>query len=341
MLGRSSSLQGGNDLALTLHSTHAVSRSEITHVSLSTTAALAIYPSIPNTPQSWIDTFTLTPSLSSPNSSRKKFSKTPGSLAAYSPLVGHSRVATLRDWTVQLPGGVEYHHATSLMVRDVDSGKPALEIRAVCPGGPLAWSRQAHWIAAAETGGVVPGERVGVWDAATGARVGRVVGHVDRVTHLAFTPRGSLVTLSRDGTLRLTDPFTGRTSARLEIDGGGGGGGPRALAVSRDGQSVVFVWGTRVVIWHPEADAALTSYGLPAVRSVEGWPLCLSADGKYLTCRTEAGFDVMDVASATVVCARRTEDIVTAGAFSPDTSMLLLGRMDGVVEAWDIEKATS
>lgn len=82
----------------------------------------------------------------------------------------------------------------------------------------------------------------------------------------------------------------------------------------------------------------MTSYSLGAVRATEGWPLCISPDGRYLACRTEDGFDVMEVSSGAVVSSVESGVLVTAGAFSPDSSVLLLGRMDGVVEVWDLEE---
>lgn len=228
-----------------------------------------------------------------------------------------------------------------MLIRDPRSRKPALEIRAA-PGSPLAWSHDARLIAALEASATpssntsgASGERMGVWDARTGTLVGRVASHIDRIAHAAFTPEGRLVTASRDGTLRITDVRAGRTVARLEMEGSGN---PRALGVSPDGGTVVSIWGASVHVWHPARGGEIMSYGLGAVRETEGWPLCVSPDCRFLACRTEDGFDIMEVSSGTVVCAVESDVLVTAAAFSADSSMLLLGRMDGVVEVWDLEQ---
>ncbi|KAF4119290.1 WD domain, G-beta repeat [Geosmithia morbida] len=377
-----------HDTSLTLRVRRVVSRSEITQVRLSRSwTALAVYAVTLRSPQSWVDVFSLSPppypsSSSSPSSlsvkgsnggrgrvcqgdSSKSLSKTCGSQAAFSP--DTRRVATLRDWTTQLGSGAELHYATSILIRDTDSGRTTLEIEGICAGGPLCWSPDGRWIIAATADGSVGGgagagsggHRLGVWDSRSGSRAGRgMLGHVDRVTHSAVTTDRTVVSLSRDASIRLTNPLTGRTVARLEMDAGGGGAGSAApavmtaannlLAVGEDGENggsvtVAAVWGgSRVVLWHPYApDATLTSYALPSVRSVEGWPLTISSDAKYLVCRTEDGFDVTDLATGALLCQAVVEEVVTAACFSPDSSVVLIGRMDGVVEAWDFVRRGS
>jgi len=245
------------------------------------------------------------------------------------------RVATLRDWTVQLGPNIEYHHNSTVLVRDFATGKTAIELRDAARG-PVVWSHDGLAIAAGET---TARGRMGVWDVRTGARIGRVVSHIDDVTHAAFTPDMKLVTLSRDGTARVSDPTTGRTLSRLEIEGTAAAN-PRLLAVSRDGRSIVSLWGTTVHVWLPGA-SHLTSYDLRTVRQTESWPLCVSPDGRWMASRTEDGVEVLDVASGTVAWERREEaacmeNMVTTAAFSGDGSVLILGRMSGAVEVWDV-----
>ena len=57
-----------------------------------------------------------------------------------------------------------------------------------------------------------------------------------------------------------------------------------------------------------------------------------------MACRTEAGFDVMELASGDVVCEKASEALVTAGAFSVNGETLLVGRIDGMLEVWAIKE---
>ncbi|OAA56493.1 Quinoprotein amine dehydrogenase [Cordyceps fumosorosea ARSEF 2679] len=310
-------------------------RSEIHSVGLSSDARRPVAYATFNggqMDQVWLDMFEL--------DSQRGLSKVPGSHAAFAPGPGTgttttTRVATLRDWTVQLGPGVDYSHSTSLLVRDVATGKSLLEIKGAC-GEPVAWSPDGRLVAAAEP----RRHRIGVWDARSGQLRGRVVSHIDSVAFAAFThdAQPQLVTAARDGTLRLTDPATSRTVARLEIEGLGAGN-PRALAVAREGSTgpvVVSVWGATVHVWRPRA-GQVASYALAAVRRTEGVPLTLSPDARYMLCWTEGGgFDIMDARTGTTLAERPGGALVTAAAFSADASVLLLGRMDGYLEVWDI-----
>ncbi|KAL5626879.1 hypothetical protein FOBRF1_001222 [Fusarium oxysporum] len=293
------------------------SKAEIASVGISpsTSAVFAIYTAA-QTSQSWIDVFDI--------KTQSGYSKTSGSRAVFSP--NGSKLATIRDWTVQFTGGFDFHHSSTVFLRDYVSGKTACELKEA-KGEPIAWSRDGRLIAVGEAR-----NRIGVWDVKNGVRVGKVLSHIDAVTHAAFLPDQSLVTISRDGTLRITNTKTCKTIRRLEIDGSSN---PRALAVSPDGRRIVSVWGTNVHIWIPSAND-LTSYNLNAVRAVEGWPLAISPDCRYMLCRTEDGFDIMDVATGTIMYDEATEEMVMSGAFDEDAKVLVLGRMDGVVEVRDV-----
>ncbi|KAF4461101.1 WD repeat-containing 67 [Fusarium albosuccineum] len=304
-------------LNLTLRFRRPCSKAEITSVGISpsTSAAFAIHGAV-QTAQSWIDVFDV--------KTQRGYSKTSGSHAVFAPQ--GALLATVRDWTVQLAGGVDFHHSSTILLRDFSTGKTAGELKEA-KGEPVAWSRDGRAIAIGEDR-----NRIGVWDVKNGNRVGRVLSHIDSVTHAAFMPDHSLVTLSRDGTLRITNPVTCKTLRRLEVEGSNN---PRALSVSPDGRRIVSVWGTNVHIWMPSAND-LTSYNLNAVRRYEGWPLAISPDCRYMLCRNEDGFDIMDVMTGNIVFERTTDGLVMSGAFSEDGKIIVLGRMDGVVEIWDV-----
>ncbi|EHK15366.1 uncharacterized protein TRIVIDRAFT_38192 [Trichoderma virens Gv29-8] len=316
-------------VSLTLRFTRPASRSEITAVGISPSSALAyaIFPGA-QTDQPWIDTFDLvtqrgyskiigpvasfSPSLHSPPLRVGKPSASALALASSSSALPFPRIATLSS-------------TASLMVRDFSTGKTVLELKEVF--APIAWSPDGRAIAAAE-----PRHRIGLWDARTGTRIGRVPGHIDAVTHVAFAPDSALVTLSRDGTLRVTDPRTSKTLYKLEMETSKN---PRALAVSPDGKTIVSVWGSVVHIWMPQ-HGQLTSYSLSSTRPCEGWPLSISPDCRYIASWTEEGFDIMDVASGAVVCTQDGGPLVTSADFSSDGRTLVLGRISGDVEIWDL-----
>ncbi|VUC31994.1 unnamed protein product [Clonostachys rosea] len=317
------------ELSLSLRSRQSASRSEITLVALTDTAALAVYVSPPPASLSWVDTFSLTRKPGKLAS----LSKTSGSYGAFPPGSNSTVYAALKDWTIRVSGGIEYCHSSSVLIRDLESGKTLLEIKDA-GRSPIAWSRDARLVAAGEANNP---ERMGIWDAKTGARVGRVISHIDAVTHAAFIgANNQVVTLSRDGNLRITDPLTSKTVARLELTSRN----PRVLAASPSGNTIVSVWDSSVYIWHPRS-GDLTSYALSATRQAEGWPLAISPDCRYVVSRTEDGFDLMEVSSGVVVFSMTTEAIITAAAFSSDSSVLLLGRMDGILELWDISEKGS
>ncbi|KAH7170175.1 WD40-repeat-containing domain protein [Dactylonectria macrodidyma] len=304
---------------LTLRYRRLCSKAETTTVGISpaNSAAFAIYTA-GQTAQTWIDVFDL--------NSQRGYCKTSGSDATFAPQ--GNRLATVRDWTVQLAGGVEYRHNTTVLLRDVMTGKTSSELKQAS-GAPVAWNSDGKLLAASEGQ-----NRMGIWDVRTGVRIGRVMSHIDTITHAAFMPDNSLVTVSRDGTLRITNVATAKTLRRLEM-GNENSANPRGLSVSPDGRRIVSIWGTTVHVWLPRSND-LTSYGLNSVRRNEGWPLCISADCRLIACRTEDGFDIMDVDSGEVVLARDEDVIVTAAAFSVDGQTLVLGKMDGHVEVWDV-----
>ncbi|KAF7542525.1 hypothetical protein G7Z17_g11491 [Cylindrodendrum hubeiense] len=317
MAATSTESTSSSGLNLTMRFRRLCSKVEITAVGVSpaNSAAFAVYTAAQTT-QSWIDVFDLT--------NQRGYSKTSGSYAAFAPQC--NRLAVVRDWTVQLAGGVDYHHSSTVLLRDGTTGKTVGELKEA-NGAPVAWSSDGRILAAGEGK-----ERVGVWDVRTGTRIGRVMSHIDAITHAAFMPDNSLVTVSRDGTLRITNPSTAETLRRLEIENSTN---PRTLAVSRDGRRIVSVWGTTVHVWMPHTND-LTSYNLNTVRRNEGWPLCISPDCRYMACRTEDGFDIMEVASGGIVFARDEDVAVTAAAFAADGKTLVIGKMDGNVEVWDL-----
>ncbi|TFA97694.1 hypothetical protein CCMA1212_010594 [Trichoderma ghanense] len=330
-------------VTLTHRFTRPVSRSEITAVGISPSSspsspslAYAIFPGA-QPDQSWIDTFDLV--------SQRAYTKIVGPVASFSPTlhspplrVGKSAPSSASSSSSSSSSAEAFPRIATLS--STHTLTALLELKDVSP--PIAWSPDGRTIAAAELPSrrqqiSTTTHRIGTWDVRTGTRTGRVPGHIDTVTHLAFTPSGSLATLSRDGTVRITNPVTSKTLYKLEIgnDDNSGARIPRALGVSQDGATVVSVWGTTVHVWMPK-HGRLTSYRLGETRDCEGWPLCVSPDCRYIASWTEEGFDVMDVASGRVVGGMDGGELVTAGEFSVDGRVLVVGRVSGDVEVWDV-----
>jgi WD40 repeat protein len=167
------------------------------------------------------------------------------------------------------------------------------------PGAkPLAFSEDGNWLAVGSTRG-----RVGLMDCSPNINKASVVipCHLDEVTHAVFTPNSNLlITQSRDGTIRITDVAT------------------RA--------SIVSLWGDTVFHWN-HGTAALESYNLSGRRTREGWPIAVSADCRFLCCRTDDGVDVSDLYSGRVLYTIKFQSgFVTAASFSWDGKYLILGK---------------
>ncbi|KAF5711510.1 ribosome assembly 4 [Fusarium mundagurra] len=179
---------------------------------------------------------------------------------------------------------------------------------AVCkwPGGkPLAFSQDGNWLAVGSTRG-----RVGLMDCSANLNKASVVipCHMDEVTHAVFTPDSKLlITQSRDGTIRITNVKTRASIAKLETDTWKK---PVFLGTSPDGEVIVSLWGDTVFHWN-HGTAALESYNLSGRRTREGWPIAVSADCRFLCCRTDDGVD---------------SGFVTAASFSWDGKYLILGK---------------
>lgn len=193
---------------------------------------------------------------------------------------------------------------------------------------PLAFSPDGQRLAV--TNGM---HRIAMLDAANqfGLRPdeGLVTTHTDVVTHAVFTPDShALVSASRDGTVRLTDPFNLEPLGKLDT---GTWKKPALLGVTPDSNVVVSVWGDLVYRWN-HVTGAVDSYALGSRRAREGWPVALSPDCRFLLCRNESGVDISDAHSGRVLfTVRFNRGFLTAGAFSADSRFVALGKAAGTV----------
>ncbi|TEA11253.1 Vegetative incompatibility protein HET-E-1 [Colletotrichum sidae] len=176
-----------------------------------------------------------------------------------------------------------------------------------------------------------------------GAGHGVVRSHADEVTHAEFTSGGDrLVTMSRDGTLRVTRVESMRGVAKLDMEPWRN---PLQLAVAPTGV-VAAVWGRTVTIWDCET-GAVGSYDVETARGREGWPLAVSPDLRWVASRTDGGADVTDLATGEVVYSATFESgFVSTAAFSGDGKYMVCGRCtnghhgrtdSGILNIWEIQ----
>lgn len=187
---------------------------------------------------------------------------------------------------------------------------------------PLAFSHDTHWLAIAGSRG-----RIALFDVRSGGALEKTILlniHLDDVSLAVFTPdNSSLVTASRDGTIRLTNHHEQKSIAKLETDTWQK---PLLLGVTPNSDVIVSIWGDTVFHWN-HATAVLESYSLATRRQREGWPMAMSADCMFLCCRTDDGVDVSDLYSGRVLHTIKFQrGFATSAAFSWDGKYLILGK---------------
>ncbi|OBR07244.1 Ribosome assembly protein 4 [Colletotrichum higginsianum IMI 349063] len=186
-------------------------------------------------------------------------------------------------------------------------------------------------------------DRVEVVTSAKGQGYSVLRGHTDEVTHAEFTADAArLVTMSRDGTLRVSSVETGRNVAKIEMEHWRN---PLMLGVSPTGV-VASIWGRTVTIWDYET-GAVSSYNLETAKGSEGIPLAVSSDLRWAAYRSDEGADVTDLASGKVVYSARLESgFAVSAAFSAGGRYLVVGRClnghharsdSGILNMWEIQ----
>ncbi|KAJ6784509.1 hypothetical protein PWT90_10260 [Aphanocladium album] len=210
-----------------------------------------------------------------------------------------------------------------LCVGDFASGKRVQklrqwEIRPLCfsrDGGRLAVTTGRH--------------RVALLDAAHQFAMrtdeGLLTAHADEVTLATFTPDShALVTASRDGTVRLTDPLSMEPLGKLDT---GAWKRPALLGVTPDSNVVVSVWGADLVYRWNHTTGAVDSFAIGARRVREGWPVALSPDCRFLVCRNDQGADISDAHSGKVLfTVHFNKGFLTAAAFTKDSRYVALAK---------------
>ncbi|GKT60176.1 ribosome assembly protein 4 [Colletotrichum tofieldiae] len=185
--------------------------------------------------------------------------------------------------------------------------------------------------------------RVEIVTSAKGQGYSVLRSHTDEVTHAEFTADGArLVTMSRDGTLRVSSVESGRNIAKIEIEHWRN---PLQLAVSPTGV-IASIWGRTVTIWDYET-SAMNSYNLEIARGSEGIPLAISPDLRWVAYRSDDGADVTELATGKVVYSARLESgFAVSAAFSGNGKYLVVGRCmnghharadSGILNVWEVQ----
>lgn len=224
--------------------------------------------------------------------------------------------------------------------------KPISQVR-ISPDG--------RWIASASADGTAR-----VWDAATGAHMDTLVGHMAGVSCLAWSPdSGTLATGSDDKAIRLWDRVTANPAhavetgdaarGRVRRDGGAtgrGGGGRRplvghhnyvyCLAFSPKGNILASgSYDEAVFLWDVRAGRLMRS--LPAHSDpVSGIDFC--RDGTLVaSCSTDGLIRIWDTSTGQCLRTLVHEDnpAVTSVCFSPNGRFVLAFYLDSCIRMWD------
>ena len=197
--------------------------------------------------------------------------------------------------------------------------------------GVMAYSPNGAMVAGRKDGDPT---KVVMMGAAAWSIKGVIPSHMAQVTHVAFTSDSDgIVTMAKDGWLRLSSAATGKTAGKVRINTRYD---PSLLTVAADATSVSTVWGRDVRIWSLET-GEVHGYDLDDVRESEGWPICISPDGRLLVCRTESGFDISDISTGGFLAEVRGESsFYTCGSFTSDGCGLFLGKWSGAVDLFNV-----
>jgi WD40 repeat protein len=209
-----------------------------------------------------------------------------------------------------------------LALRDVESGSVLFSLAGQ---GAAAFSRDGKWILSGASG-----NRLHLWDAATGREVKNFSGHTDKIQSVAFSPDGRLaVSGSRDKTARLWDIESGR-----EL---------RVFGIFRyHVNSVAFSPGGNQVL-AGSSDNTVKLFDIESGRALQIWPdiaissVAFSPDGRFVL---TAGFDgipkLLDVAKGRRILSLNGHKLhVYCARFSEDGKRIITGSGDGTVRLWD------
>lgn len=175
-----------------------------------------------------------------------------------------------------------------------------------------------------------------IWDAFSGAQIGKLEGHTDAILSVTFSPDGSrIATASKDMTARIWDAATFKElevlkdhservyAARFVPDQN------RILTISKD---------NTIAIWNPTTGEQITKFNAQAGSKVKLRSLAISPDGTLAaTGSTGKTSRIWNIDSGIVrYNLRGHEGDVLSLAFSPDGTQLATGSSDQRIRIFDV-----
>jgi WD40 repeat protein len=206
-------------------------------------------------------------------------------------------------------------------------GFPLCPIGLYCSNS-VAFSRLGLIVTAGDDGA-----KARLWSATSGAQVGELEGHTERVTSVAFSPDGTrILTGSWDLTARLWNTKKGAEILQLN----GHTQGINSVAFSPDGTRLLTgSYDSSARLWDANSGSELAQfkgYGMSAVWSVAFSPdgtriLTGSADGNTRLWDAKTGVEIAQLEGHT--------GLISSVAFSPDGVRIVTGSKDNSARLWD------